>query len=77
MVGLTQGSSDTICPDTDTVTVAGRVTAGTGQLQSKATVCHEIVRQIRREKDSLPGYKVVVNAHPAICDMLKPRALTR
>jgi ribonuclease G len=44
---------------------------GTGQLQSKATICHEIVRQIRREKDSLPGYKVVVNAHPAICDMLK------
>jgi ribonuclease G len=44
---------------------------GTGQLQSKATVCHEIVRQIRREKDSLPGYKVIVNAHPAICDMLK------
>jgi ribonuclease G len=44
---------------------------GTGQLQSKATICHEIVRQIRREKDSLPGYKVIVNAHPAICDMLK------
>jgi ribonuclease G len=44
---------------------------GTGQLQSKATICHEIVRQIRREKDSLPGYKVVVNAHPAICDMLR------
>jgi ribonuclease G len=44
---------------------------GTGQLPSKATICHEIVRQIRREKDSLPGYKVVVNAHPAICDMLK------
>jgi ribonuclease G len=44
---------------------------GTGQLQSKATICHEIVRQIRREKDTLPGYKVVVNAHPAICDMLR------
>ncbi len=44
---------------------------GTGQLQSKTTICHEIVRQIRREKDSLPGYKVIVNAHPAICDMLK------
>jgi ribonuclease G len=44
---------------------------GTGQLQSKATVCHEILRQIRREKDHLPGYKIVVNAHPAICDMLQ------
>jgi ribonuclease G len=44
---------------------------GTGHLQSKATVCHEILRQIRREKDHLPGYKIVVNAHPAICDMLQ------
>jgi len=44
---------------------------GTGHLQSKATVCHEILRQIRREKDNLPGYKIVVNAHPAICDMLQ------
>lgn len=44
---------------------------GTGQLMSKTTICHEILRQIRREKDSLPGFKVVVNAHPAICDMLQ------
>ncbi len=32
---------------------------GTGHLRSKTTVCHEILRQIRREKDSLPGYKIV------------------
>jgi len=44
---------------------------GTGELQSKATICHEIIRQIRREKEGLAGYKIVVNAHPAICDMLK------
>ena len=44
---------------------------GTGSLQSKTTVCHEIFRQIRREKDALPGYKIVINAHPAICDMLE------
>lgn len=44
---------------------------GTGHLMSKTTVCHEILRQIRREKDSLPGFKVVVNAHPAICDMFQ------
>lgn len=53
---------------------------GTGQLMSKTTICHEILRQIRREKDSLPGFKVVVNAHPAICDMLQREeksALTR
>ncbi|HJL14594.1 MAG TPA: Rne/Rng family ribonuclease [Sandaracinaceae bacterium LLY-WYZ-13_1] len=53
---------------------------GTGQLMSKTTICHEILRQIRREKDSLPGFKVVVNAHPAVCDMLQreeKRALAR
>ncbi len=44
---------------------------GTGHLQSKTTICHEILRQIRREKDSLPGFKVVVNAHPAVIDMFQ------
>jgi len=44
---------------------------GTGHLQSKTTVCHEILRQIRRERDSLPGYKIIINAHPAVCDMLE------
>jgi len=44
---------------------------GTGHLQSKSTVCHEIVRQIRREKDSLTGYKIIINAHPAVCDQLR------
>jgi ribonuclease G len=44
---------------------------GTGQLQSKSTICHEIVRQIGREKEALSGYKIVINAHPAVCDMLK------
>ncbi len=44
---------------------------GTGHLQSKKTICLEILRQMRREKDSLPGYKIQVNAHPAVCDMLQ------
>jgi ribonuclease G len=44
---------------------------GTGLLQSKSTVCHEILRQLRRERDTLAGYKIVINAHPAICDMLR------
>lgn len=44
---------------------------GTGVLQSKATICHEIIRQIRREKETLSGYKIVIHAHPAICDMLR------
>ncbi len=44
---------------------------GTGQLQSRITVAHEILRQIRREYTSMPGYQVVVNAHPAVIDVLK------
>jgi ribonuclease G len=44
---------------------------GTGQIQSKATIAYEILRQIGRERYSLAGYSVVVNAHPAIVDFLK------
>ncbi len=43
---------------------------GTGQLQSKETIAYEILREIRRKKSSLPGYSVVVNAHPAVADVL-------
>jgi ribonuclease G len=44
---------------------------GTGQLQSKQTIAYEILRQIRRERMNLAGYVVVVNAHPAVIDLLK------
>ena len=44
---------------------------GTGQLQSKQTIAYEILRQLRRERMSLPGYIVTVNAHPAVIDLLK------
>ena len=44
---------------------------GTGRLKSKNTVCHEIFRQMNREKDSLPGYKITIRAHPAVVDMLQ------
>jgi ribonuclease G len=43
---------------------------GTGQLQSKDTIAYEILREIRRKRSSLPGYSVVVNAHPAVADVL-------
>ena len=44
---------------------------GTGQLQSKQTIAYEILRQIRRERANLPGYVIIVNAHPAVVDLLK------
>ena len=44
---------------------------GTGQLMSKQTIAYEILRQIRRDRASLPGYSVVVNAHPAVIDVMK------
>jgi ribonuclease G len=44
---------------------------GTGQLQSKQTVVYEILRQLRRDRAFLPGYSIVVNAHPAVIDLMK------
>ncbi|MBN2192743.1 MAG: Rne/Rng family ribonuclease [Polyangiaceae bacterium] len=44
---------------------------GTGQIASRTTIGYEILRQIRRERDSLKGYCVVVNAHPAIVDLMQ------
>lgn len=44
---------------------------GTGQLMSKETIAYEILRQIRREQAGLKGYKITVNAHPAVVDLLK------
>lgn len=44
---------------------------GTGQLQSRTTVALEILRQIRREHQFIAGYHVVVNAHPAVVDVLQ------
>ncbi len=43
---------------------------GTGQLQSKETIAYEILREIRRKRGDIPGYTVVVNAHPAVADLL-------
>lgn len=44
---------------------------GTGHIQSRTTIAYEILRQVRREKKSLPGYSIVVNAHPAVIDTLQ------
>ncbi|MDP9035273.1 MAG: Rne/Rng family ribonuclease [Myxococcota bacterium] len=43
---------------------------GTGHLQSKETIAYEIMREIRRKRNDLPGYTVVVNCHPAVGDLL-------
>ena len=44
---------------------------GTGQIQSRTTIAYEILRQIRREKSTLSGYSVMVNAHPAVIDLMQ------
>ena len=44
---------------------------GTGHLQSRTTIAYEILRQIRRERKTLPGYKVIVNAHPSVVDLMQ------
>jgi ribonuclease G len=44
---------------------------GTGHLQSRTTVAYEIFRQIRRERTSLSGFKVIVNAHPSVIEIMQ------
>ena len=34
------------------------------------TIAFEILREIRRKRSTLPGYSVLVNAHPAVADVL-------
>jgi ribonuclease G len=43
---------------------------GTGHLQSKETIAYEILREIRRKRNDMPGYTVLVNCHPAVADLL-------
>jgi ribonuclease G len=43
---------------------------GTGHLQSKETVAYEILRELRRRREGLPGYTVLVACHPAVADFL-------
>lgn len=47
---------------------------GTGQTSSRLTIAYEVLRQIRREKDQLKGYTIVVHAHPAVADALRHEA---
>ena len=35
-----------------------------------APVAYEILREIRRKRNDLPGYTVLVNCHPAVADVL-------
>jgi ribonuclease G len=43
---------------------------GTGHLQSKETIAYEVLREVRRKRQDLPGYTIVVNCHPAVADFL-------
>ncbi len=44
---------------------------GTGQLMSKETIAYEILREMRRKRNDLPGYTIIVNCHPAVADLLQ------
>lgn len=44
---------------------------GTGQVMSKQTIVYEILRAIRRDVSGLPGYTILVNAHPDVCALMK------
>jgi ribonuclease G len=44
---------------------------GKGHIQSRETIGYEILRQVRRDKALLPGYSILVHAHPAVVDFFK------
>ncbi|MBI3078824.1 MAG: Rne/Rng family ribonuclease [Deltaproteobacteria bacterium] len=43
---------------------------GKGLLRSRATICYDIFREIRREAPDLKGKKIMVTCHPDIADLL-------
>jgi ribonuclease G len=43
---------------------------GNGHIKSPYTVCHEVLREIRRQAVSLPGDRIVVCVHPEVADQL-------
>jgi ribonuclease G len=49
---------------------------GTGQVRSKTTIVYEILRAIRRERHTLPGYTILVQAHPEIIALMKSEERT-
>jgi ribonuclease G len=44
---------------------------GTGQVRSATTMVYEILRSIRRDRSGLPGYTIMVNAHPDVVALMK------
>lgn len=43
---------------------------GRGYLKSRATICHEIFRELRRNLTEVPGELVSIQAHPSVAEML-------
>lgn len=43
---------------------------GKGHIKSPYTICHEVLREIRRQAGNLPGEKVMVCVHPEVADLL-------
>jgi ribonuclease G len=43
---------------------------GKGHIKSPFTVCHDVLREIRRQAASLPGDRIVVAVHPEVADQM-------
>jgi ribonuclease G len=43
---------------------------GKGHIKSLGTVAHEVLREIRRQQENLPGDGIVVCVHPEVADLL-------
>lgn len=47
---------------------------GRGYLKSRATICHEILREIQRDIRDLPGNNILVNVHPNVANFMYDEA---
>jgi ribonuclease G len=47
---------------------------GRGHIKSFRTVCHEVLREIRRQAGALPAGGIVVSVHPEVADLMMSAA---
>jgi len=43
---------------------------GKGHIKSLTTICHDVLREVRRQGDRLPGERIIICVHPEVADQL-------
>jgi ribonuclease G len=43
---------------------------GRGHIKSLTTICHDVLREVRRQGGQLPGERIIICVHPEVADLL-------